>query len=440
MRVLGFGLFEQRTVNAFWAAAAIALAAGLLYRRVGWSYAVGLVGLFALSSHWMHYTHIGKTYALVALLSSWAAWVWMQSPTGPRKLLLLAFIGTLAVGSRLAAAPFFGLLWLAALWECWSQRSAKTGIAVAASGLLPLVLLGPFVWVAPEVARFWMWDWFVLSVPLRDFRVSIAEALALAPVLGLGLIAGAIWTIKHERPIARTQVLMAASLVALFMNVGRSGSYAEYGVMFLPVLAVSIALWGAVWLRGLNARQATLLGAIAISFSVVASVALRWNAILPERNGTYQMLVPASAAEFEPTLIFRLDQARAVVREFLPPDAPFWGPKIILAAETGNPVPANNRMGPFSATSEYTAAEAAHLNLLRLEQIKAAMRDPAVPLIGFSTIPKFNYLWSVPTFSALEGRNNAAWMEMIGQHFLIAYQDRDFLLLVRKPPEEGPPE
>jgi hypothetical protein len=284
-----------------------------------------------------------------------------------------------------------------------------------------------------------MWDWFVLSVPLRDFHVSFTEAFALAPALGICLIGGGIWSVTHQGPGNRTKVLMGAALIAIALNIGRSGSYADYGVMFLPVLAVAIALWGAAWLKNLNSRQGLMVGLGLILFGVVASVALRWNDILPERKGTYQMLVPASAAEFEPTLLFRMDAATAAVREYLPADAPFWGPKIILAAKTGNPVPAANRMGPFSATSDYTAEEAAHLNLLRLEQIEAALTNPSIPLIGFSTIPKFNYLWSVPTFSALAGRESSAWLAQLERDFLIAYQDRDFLILIRKPPDETKP-
>lgn len=432
MQVIGFGLFEQRLANAGWALLTIGLGALILHRqdRSGW--ALLFVILFAFSVSWMHYLHIGKTYALVAFFSMGAAWLWLGDQSAKTKVWGIALLGTLAVGSRLPAAPFFGLLWLAAVVELARQDARSLPGPLALSIATPFILVAPFFLVAIDQAKFWTWDWFVESVPLRQFRVGWAEGMALAPALVL-LLAGAIWSaIRLSRPPPRAWVLASSALIAVLLNIGRDGAYAEYGVMFLPVFALGLVLCLPESLSGGLDRHRALLGGGLVAINVAAPFALQWAAIPETRRSSWQVFAPPQAAEYEPALFSRMQTASAWVRQYLPADHSLWGPKIILAAETGRPVHPANRMGPFSASSDFAPERAEELNLLHLAQIEAQLRDPAVPLLAFSTVNKFNYLWSVPSFNALEGRDPEKWLSLLREEFLVVYEDRDFLIFVRK--------
>ena len=64
---------------------ALALAAFWTARRVSGGAAVLLAAAFAVSSPWMHFIHLGKTYAFTGLVAMLASWVWLEQPAGRGK-------------------------------------------------------------------------------------------------------------------------------------------------------------------------------------------------------------------------------------------------------------------------------------------------------------------------------------------------------------------
>ena len=135
LSAVGFGLFAQRAVNGLWAALALALAARWLAGRTRWEWGVALAVGFSLSAPWMYFIHLGKTYGFTTLLVMLAAWAFLTLRAGPRRNAVLGVLAALGVGTRLGTAPFFGLLWLLALWPGRRATAREVLAAVLSAGL-----------------------------------------------------------------------------------------------------------------------------------------------------------------------------------------------------------------------------------------------------------------------------------------------------------------
>jgi 4-amino-4-deoxy-L-arabinose transferase-like glycosyltransferase len=433
MQFTGFGLYAQRAVNGLWGAATLVLAAGWLARRTSPTWAVGFAAILALSGPWMAFIHLGKTYAFTGLTAMATLWVYTEWPHGRRRLSLIALLGTLGVGCRLPAAPFFAVIWVAAFLDGPAMPWADRIKAVAWSLLWPAVIVLPFYLVAPASARFWTFDFHRMSVPNKHWELSWTEIVALAPVLWFGVAAGlAHAAMARKAPAGKEIGIIVATLLALALNLLPAGVYEEYGVPFLPLLAMGAALgfWrmGAdmIWLR----HGATPL--LLLLANVVLAVGLLWSKMPPGRHNSLSCLLPLNSLDYDQALPARLGQLRQVVSRYLPADKPFIGSQIILAVETGRFVPRNLRMGPYTATADFSPTEALALNLITFPELEAWFNDPAVPLLAFWKVGNLNYAWSMPSFRNPPERNRKRWLDIFRRDFYVAYEDQDFFLLVRK--------
>jgi hypothetical protein len=433
MQVPGFGLFQQRAVNGLWGALTLLLAVRWLARYTRPVWALGFITILSLSALWMSSIHLGKTYALAGLILLAALWGYTEWAPGIRKVSLLALLATIGIGCRLTVAPFFAVIWAAAAAEI-PLRQGRTWLLVAGSSLLwPAILLLPFYLAAPEAAYFWTLDFHRLSVPHKPWRISWPMISALAPALWLGLAAGlGHAAITRILPARRELILISATLLALAPNLLFSGVYEEYASPFLPPLAllVGISLWraGATvrWLRHPMVPVGLLL------LNLIAGVALLWPAIPPDRHSSLSVFLPLNTMAYDSSLPGRISRQTMVVRKYLPPAEPFIGPQVILAVEADRPVPHNLRMGPFTATGEYPPALAQRLNLVTFPELEAYLNDPKVPLLAFYKNSFLNYAWSMPSFGNPPEQDRLRWRDILQRDFMVAYEDADSLLLIRK--------
>jgi len=432
MQLTGFGLFEQRAINGLWGALTLALAAIWLSRRTNVYWALGLVAFFSLSAPWMYFIHLGKTYAFAGLVTVAALWVYTEVAPSVNKVSGLALLGAVGVGCRLPSAPYFALLWFAAALEL-PRHSRKDLLEAAGYSILwPALLVLPFYLAAPEAAIFWTFDFHRISGLTRSWHVPWLIVATLAPALWLGLAGGLLHAVvRRSLPGRRDLVVVAATLATLATNLLPRGAFEEYAVPLLPPLALSasVALWhaGSVirWLRHGLVPLVLLLANLGLT------VALQWPHLRTEPRYIGSILLPPNAP-YNPDLPESMARGRAVVKRYLPPDRPFVGPLIILAVETGHRVPHNLRMGAFSLTSDFAADKARRLNLATIPELEGYLTDPAMPLLAWSKTPDNNYLYSMPTFHSTARDRSFPWNKFLQRDFVIAYQDADFLLLVRK--------
>lgn len=432
MRFLGFGLFEQRTVNGLWASLAVAVAVGWLWRQSSpWS-AVALLAGCALSAPWLYFMHLGKTYALTGLLTMTAALVFAAMKTSPARLFLLGLLVLLGTGTRLPAAPFFFLLWLCAHWP--GRRPTIAELAASGAGLIAgaLLVVLPFALAAPEEARFWIFEFHRVSVPRRSWQLAWHEIVTFAPAVwvlaAITLVAGR----RGWRESPRWFTLLLVAIIALGFNLLPGGVYEEYGVPFLlPAAVAALVLvhrattrWP--WQRGV------LLAILPLTTQLLAAPLL-YRHTLPERYGTASMWLPFKAPPYNPALPAQLAGARHASETIISPQAPFLGPNLILATETGRAVPSEFRMSSFSLTSEMPAERAARLHLATPARLHALLTQPDVTGLAFFKRPALNYGWTMPSFGPLPDADLNRTIALVHDNFIIVYDEGDFLILARRP-------
>lgn len=432
MQVTGFGLFAQRSVNALWTALALGLAGLLIARRSSaTTAAITLLGC-SLCLPWMYFSHLGKTYAFTSLLVVLAAWIWLERPPGWRKAALLGLLGVIGVGCRLTAAPFFGLLWLAALAEPGGDpRGRRALVAIAALGGAAALLLLPFWLAAPESAQFWVLDFHRVSVPVKTWHLAWQEIVTLAPALWLATGIGLVGLGLRRVTAPRAELILGlAALLTLAANLLPGGVYEEYAVPFLLPLAIPVALALHRFAAGTRAGPALVAGLAVVQFGVAPLVLWR---DFPARRFTLSAWLTPNAPAFNPVLPAQLAAARDAVAAAVPAGQPLIGPNVILALETGRPVPPALLMGPFSFNTTLPADTARRLHLATPADMEAWLADPNVRALAFFLQPQLNYGWTVPTFDRLPEDVTRRWLEAYRRDFVVVFQEGNFLLLARPP-------
>jgi len=433
MQVIGFGLFEQRAVNGLWAAITLLLMGLWLARHTRQAWAIGFVAFLSLSAPWMYYIHLGKTYAFTGLTALAALWVYTEWKPGVKKILVLAALGTIGSGCRLPATVYFAVLWFAAFVELPRQPARRWLLVGLESLVFPLILLLPFYVAAPEAAKFWTMDFHRIEIAHKLWHLSLSDVVVLAPALWLSLCAAAFLAVKFRNcPSRADSVVGIATLLTLAVNLMPNGVYEEYAVPFIPphILVAITGNWrtGSTigWLRHAVIPVGLLL------FNLAATVAIIWPAMPAVRHDNLSLFLSLGAPDYDATLPGRIAQARKVVKEFLPANQPFIGPFLILAAETDRFVPHTLRMGPFTATADYSPAQALRLNLATWTELDAYFKNPSIPVVAFTKTSYLNYVWSMPSHRNLAEHDDNPWFDLFRKEFLVAYEDRDFFILVRK--------
>lgn len=431
LRLLGFGMFPQRALNGAWAALALVLGAVWLGRRTRPAWGLGLALIFSLSAPWMYFVHMGKTYGITILLGMLATWVFLALAAGPRRNFTLGLLAALGVGSRLPAAPFFGLLWLLALWP--GRRPTLREVLAAAGGaaLCVAVAILPFCLSAPEAVWFWTIDFHRISVPNKPWNVSWREIVVLAPAVWLlGVLALGFAASRCRWFVREAGVLLAAG-TALACNLLPNGVYEEYGVPFLLPFAAAAAALVYDGIKTWKVVPAILLVTALVAVQAVAPPMLLATT-RPERRGTLSQWLPPRVPPYNRALPVELAAARRVVETSLAPTAPFIGSNIILAAETGREVPAVLRMGPFSWTGEMSPDRAARLHLATRDQLDAWFAQPEVTVLSFFQRWDLNYGWSMPSFHHEPPKVREETLDRLERDFRLAYNNGDFFLLERR--------
>lgn len=427
----GFGLFQQRAVNGLWAALAVSLSAWLVFRRGGRASALLLIALFALAPPWMYFIHLGKTYAVTSFIAIAATAIFLLAPSGPKKICALSALAAIGIGCRLPAAPFFGILWLANLFEAGRPHLRQIGLAVAALAISAAIVFLPFYLVAPERFVFWVFDFHRISVPMKDWRLTWNVIVSLAPAVWLLALASIAPPSARRAGWQREHAVLLAACAGLAFNLLPRGTYEEYGVPFLlPLATASLALLHPV-VSSFSLRRSILFTLPLLAAPFVVAPAVNWTHLSEPQRHLPSVFLPPNTPPYHFELPERIAAARDVVQRLLPPDQPFVGSAIILGTETGHEIPPRFRMGAFSMSFDYERDRAHALHLATADDFERYLRDIDSPLVVFHTNPKFNFAWSVPSFTAQPEENWREFDRLLNRYFIPVYRDQEFLILAR---------
>jgi 4-amino-4-deoxy-L-arabinose transferase-like glycosyltransferase len=428
-----FGLFQQRAVNGVWGALAVLLAVYLVRRRAGAGAALTLAAIFTFTPAWLYFVDLGKTYGLTSLLVMGMTTVYLELKPGGRKSTALSVLTVLGVACRLPAAPFFGLLWLAALWDGGRPTVRRSVIALGTLILSAAIVVLPFFIAAPELTKFWIYDFHRISVPQKDWHVQWDDLFALAPAVWLSAIVAAGFR-AFARPSWRQpeMAVAAAALVTLGANLLPGGTYQEYGVPFLlPLATCSLILLEPAVSRFTASRRLLVTGALLL-VSVALPPAIDWRIMEPAQRQFPSAWLPAKIPIYDFDLPESIAAARLTVQRLLPPGQTFFGPAILLAVEADRPIPRRYRMGAFTCTLDYDAVRADRLHLATFPEFQQQISNQDVPIVGFYSENKFNYMWSVPSFDFQPPEALARMRSLLLHYFVIVHSDRNFIVVARR--------
>ncbi|MDI1249521.1 MAG: hypothetical protein PSV13_11710 [Lacunisphaera sp.] len=431
LKLAGFGLTPMRIVNGVWAALGLALAAYWVARRTNAACGLGLAVLFSINAPWMYFMHMGKTYGFTTLLVVLAMWTFLALKPGTWRAAALGLLVVVGIGTRLTAAPFFVLLWLLALWPGRRPATSELVAAVASVGLATIVLLLPFWWAAPEQVRFWVFDFHRLSLGARKWDLGWQDWVSIGPGVWV-LAAFAMLVLRSRWKSGEAGVFLAAGLT-LAVNLLPTGAYDEYGMPFLmPLAASSVVLLNdasRTWSRGFVVAV--------VGLATVAQVAVTPWLTASDRPDVWSRWLTPRSSPYDYGLPGEMALAREIVWKELKADAPFIGPHLLLAAETGRAVPRELYMGAFAFTAEMPADRAARLHLVTHERLEQWFDDPQVTVLGFFPRLALDYGWSMPSYAQIPDDAHMRWFGPVWRQFRIAYKSENFVVLVRKQPAVG---
>jgi hypothetical protein len=431
MRLIGFGLVQQRLANGLWGALALGLGAWLVARRTRPLLGLLVALAFSLWPPWMYFIHLGKSYALTSLAASAAAWVFLQWPRARRKHLVLSALAALGIGCRLASAPYFLALWLAVFWDGGRPSARQTILAVAELGGFLAVVFLPLWLVAPESMSFWVFQFHTLSLQHKGWRLGAIELLWLAPAGWIALLLSVALARRRLWP-RRETILAAAALLGLATNVLPGGALAEYGVPFLLPLALALILVVADFTRAWPLPHRAGLVAALLAIHLGANPISNLMHSASPRGNAQSLFLPLAVSDYDFGLPSRNAHIRAMVEQLLPPGQPLIGPNLIPALEANRPVPLDLAMGFFSVTRELPAARAHRLHLATDGEIAGYLADPRVTMLSFADRLEMNYGWSMPSFDVPAEGLPPRWAEVVIRDFVVVYKGGHYVFLARR--------
>jgi hypothetical protein len=431
LALAGYGLWEQRLVNGLWCGLGLLLIGIWLARRRGAPVAAFTLLLFPLNAPWMYFMHLGKTYAFTGLVCSAAGLLHLELAPGWRKGAILGALGVLGVGCRLPAAPFFTVLWLAALGEAWTVDRRRLWLAVVIPLGVTALLLGPFWLAAPDTFLFWVFEFHRLSLPSRNWQLAWREIAMLAPALWLAAVA-ALFVALRRPAWTRAHTLAVAAGLTLASNLLPRGIFEEYAVPYLPSLALAV-----VWILiprsdSLSGLHAARLAIGLLLAQLLAAPIVNWSA-QRNRGLSPSAWLTLNAPDYNPRLPVQLARATALAKQQLGSGGRLAGSNLILAGVASELPGADLRMGPFAVTAELPEERAAKLHLATPRRLAAIFADPRTRVLAFFNRPLLNYAWSMPSFANVPEVDRRIWVEIFRREYMVVYQEGDFLLLARVP-------
>jgi hypothetical protein len=417
MSVTGYGVREQRWINA--AVGALALALGLLmWRRQGvrQGHCLVLALVWCLCVPLLYYDTIGKTYAWAQLwlVVAAAAFFWPVRPLG--KLALFSVAGVLAVGCRLTVLP--AVLGLGVGLVVLEKQRLSWTLLIAVPVLAALSMLGPFFAADPANASFWglyyhFWYHSQSALPSQHLD-SLWQSIVMVPgiaVLAVVALAGA-W----RNPREPGSWILWAGLAGWVLSAGLPDVYTDYAIPCLPLVIIGSG--------GLFRPRAYSSRAMTVGFPVVLLAVTAGRLFIPLHDIFLDGYLDA------------VDRTGAYVRNHTRPEDLVLTPMPEIALAAHRNVPAGLELGKFGVTVEMDAPTALRRHILTMEHLRELIGSERAPVVVLCRFRNGNFAWSVPSLRHFNGSFRRQLFETLLQHYGCTYLDDHFLVFERRMPGE----
>jgi len=415
MEVTGYGVREQRWINA--ACGALALVLGLLlWRRNGvrWGHCAALVLSWCLCVPLLYYDTIGKTYAWAQLWLVVAAMTYFIPDRPLLKLALFSLAGTLAVGCRLTVLPAVGGLW-AGLAVLEKPRLSWT-LLVTVPVLTVLLILGPFFAADPMNAWFWP---LLYNIPYHSRGASLSQHLhslgqSIAFVPGIALLATVSLAQAWRKPREPGGWILLAGLAGWILSAGLPEVLTDYAT---PCLSLVIVGSGCLFGPAPGSSRAMTVGFPLVLLSLTI-------------GGLFH--VPSEI--FLDGYLEAVDRTGAYVRNHTRPEDKVLTPMPEIALAAQRDVPAGLELGKFGVTVEMDDQTALRRHILTMERLRQLIVNEQVPVVALCRFRNGNFAWSVPSLSRFSGPFRRQLFATMLQHYGCTYLDDHFLVFERRVP------
>mgnify|MGYP001332583156 CR=1 FL=1 len=416
-----FTVEAQRWLNVFWSSCLLGMIAWRLHRSGAaqreWA---STLCLWLTAIPIVYFSIIGKTYGLAQLLLVIAALgLWLTDPR--RSLCHIALFGVLAIGCRLTVAPAVAAIYLYPTIRILRQKTGLLWVLIPPL-FFASALLCPFFLLAPDNTYFWTWQYHILStLPKRPIIQVFGEFTVMAP--GLLLVACySLWygiksksTGKHS---THYLFCLGAGLFGAAVNIITTSFYAEYAVMFTPLI-----LLGAGGLitqesapRELAPKQMILLAGCALSLAIFC-LSNKDRYIRPG----YIESVKAAGAH-----LAQCTAPNALVITSMP--------EILLQADRQGH--RQLAMGCFSVTGDMPENQATTLGMMHINQLLRELYQGSADALVLWNGANFEY--SAPSMCYFTKETHKLTAETIKRNYEPSFSNRYFTVLVRKPTSSVP--
>ena len=415
MSVTGYGVREQRWINA--ACGALALVLGLLvWRRHGvrWGHCVVLALVWCLCVPLLYYDTIGKTYAWAQLWLVVAATAFFVPARPLIKLALFSLAGVLAVGCRLTVLPAVLGLWVG-LVGLEKERLSWT-LLFAVPGLTALLILGPFFAADPMNASFWglyyhFWYHSQSALPSQHLG-SLWQSIVMVPGIAMLVVVSLAGAWRNPREPGSW--ILLAGLAGWMLSAGLPDVSTDYAIPCLPLAIVGS---GCLFRPALHSSRAMTVG------FPVGLLALTVGRLF---------FVPSDI--FLDGYLAAVERTGAYVHNHTRPEDKVLTPMPEIALAAQRDVPAGLELGKFGVTVEMDDATALRRHILTSERLRELIDHAQVPMVVLCRFRNGNFAWSVPSLRHFSGPFRRRLFEPLLQHYGCTYLDDHFLVFERKVP------
>jgi len=409
MELIGFGARQQRWLNVFWS---LSMLVGLGWYLIWTTRRPLLVGcifmLWCGSLPLVYYSTIGKSYALTQLILVIAAWgLWLRRPWVA--LVWISFFGVLAVGCRLTSLPAVCVIYFGAAMQARQQKVAWL-VVIGMPLVFALCMLGPFYAADPVNAYFWTWQYHTSSLLEKRpvWRVGF-DTLLISPGLFTLMFVG-VWVCRRKLRAATPFLwCLLAGMVGILANIVVPSLYAEYTVIFMPLLIIGI----------------TEIGGLFTGRTVYIAIAILTAATFGASVLKYPDL-------YAPSYLSRVDTAAAFLEKHTDRGAEVLTPIPEVALRAGRSHVPGFEMGCFSLTGEMSDQKAVSLGIRTYGQLLHLIESGEPAAIVFSFNEVWNFNWSVPSLILFNQASKEGVIKAIGKRYYVGYYNDYYIVCLRR--------